>query len=208
MLGRKKKTDYFHLLSELTSYTVRAADFMAQTLATYCPDGLMDLLVQMHEIEHAADLALHALNRKLAREFITPIERQDIFSLGNMIDDVTDSIEDVLMRLYMFNIRELRPEALEFSSIIVDCAQALTHVMDEFQHFRKSDKIVPLVIRINDLEEEGDAIYVRSIRRLYETAKDPVEVIAWTELFRRLEHCCDDFEGVSQAVEQVIMKNT
>lgn len=31
--------------------------------------------------------------------------------LSGTIDDVTDSIEDVLLRLYMFNIRTLRPEA-------------------------------------------------------------------------------------------------
>jgi len=37
-------------------------------------------------------------------------------------------------------------------------------------------------------------------------SKDPIAVIAWTEIFRRLEGCCDDFEDVSQEIEYVLMK--
>lgn len=208
MFGKKKKMNYFELLEDLTSYTKRAADFLTVSLESYNPDELVALLKEMHQIEHSADLALHDLNKKLAREFITPIERQDIFAIANMIDDVTDSIEDVLMRLYMFNIRELREEALEFCGIIGACAQALSGIMREFESFRKSNDIRRYIIEINDLEEAGDAIYVRCIRRLYEEGHDPVHIIAWTEIFRRLEGCCDDFEDVSQTIEHVIMKNT
>ncbi len=45
--------------------------------------------------------------------------------LSGTIDDVTDSIEDVLLRLYMFNIRTLRPEAQAFAQVIADCCAAL-----------------------------------------------------------------------------------
>lgn len=208
MFGKKKKTNYFELLEDLTSYTKRAADYLAESLENYNPGELMPRLEEMHQIEHSADLALHDLNRKLAREFITPIERQDIFAIANMIDDVTDSIEDVLMRLYMFNIHELRDEALEFCEIIMAGSEALTRIMREFGDFRKSNDIQRFIIEVNDLEEAGDAVYVRCIRRLYETNRDPIDITAWTEIFRRLEGCCDDFEDVSQTVEHVIMKNT
>ena len=79
----------------------------------------------MHRLEHQADLTKHQAMEKLIREFITPLEREDILSLTSAIDDVTDSIEDVLLRLYMFNIRTLRPDALEFSKIITDSLHAV-----------------------------------------------------------------------------------
>ena len=208
MFGKKKKTNYFELLEDLTSYTKRAAEFLAGSLEAYNPDELASSLEKIHQIEHSADMALHDLNEKLAREFITPIERQDIFAIANMIDDVTDSIEDVLMRLYMFNIRDLRDEALEFCEIILACSEALSKIMREFENFRKSNDIRRYIIEVNDLEEAGDAVYVRCIRRLYEESRDPIDVIAWSEVFRRLESCCDDFEDVSQTIEHVIMKNT
>ena len=52
------------------------------------------------------------------REFLPPIDREDIMELSGTIDDVTDSIEDVLLRLYMFNIRTLRPEAQAFAQVL------------------------------------------------------------------------------------------
>ncbi len=208
MRGRRKKNNYFELLKDLTAYTERAAVYLADCLKDYRPEDLETSLKEIHEIEHSADLALHALNKSLAREFITPIERQDIFTLANMIDDLTDLIEDVLMHLYMLNVRELREEALEFSGIIVDCTAELTQIMSEFENFRKSDKIKRHIIEVNDLEEKADAIYVRSIRRLFEDGGEPLEVLAWSEIFRRLERCCDNFEEVSETIEHVIMKNT
>ncbi|MGI6157355.1 MAG: DUF47 domain-containing protein [Saccharofermentanales bacterium] len=209
MFGKPKKNDYFAMLRELVTYSERAADFLETSIQNFDPDNLEEALVAMHEIEHAADLALHEVTQKLAREFITPIERQDIFDIGNKIDDVTDAIEEVLIRFYMFNVRELRDETFEFGSIITQATQEMTHLMDEFGDFRQSSNDIRRhMIEINHLEERGDVVYMRSLRRLYTSDVPAVEVVAWTEIFRRLERCCDDVEDLSQMVEHVIMKNT
>ena len=55
-------------------------------------------------MEHAADLVKHEMMSELARAFITPIEREDILELMQELDDVTDDIEDVLIRTYIFHI--------------------------------------------------------------------------------------------------------
>ena len=86
--------------------------------------------------------------------------------------------------------------------------EVLMKIMAEFANFRRSNNIRANIIKLNTLEEEGDAIYMRAIRRLYLEEQDPIAVIAWTEIFRRLEVCCDDFEDVSQEIEYVLMKNT
>jgi len=129
-------------------------------------------------------------------------------SIADQIDDVTDSIEDVLMRLYMFNIQAIREEAFDFAAVIIKSSEVLLKIMTEFAHFRRSNDIRKYIIELNNLEEEGDAIYVRAIRRVYLEDEDPIAVIAWTEIFRRLEGCCDEFEDVSEEIEHVLMKNT
>lgn len=147
MFKKKKKTNYFDLLSGLAKYTEDAADFLASSMTDYDSQNLQSLLSEMHDIEHAADLALHDMTKKLAREFITPIERQDIMSIANMIDDVTDAIEDVLMLLYMFNIKELRDESYEFSEIIIACSRQLSNIMSEFEEFREIRRHPPSYYR-------------------------------------------------------------
>ncbi len=208
MKKKKKKNDYFALLAELVDYIHGSASFLRDNVNDYQVMFLPSILEKMHDIEHSADIKLQELTSKLAREFITPIDRQDILAIAQRIDDVTDSIEDVLIRLYMYNIQVIRKEAFDFIEVIMSSAEVLTKIMTEFSNFRRSNEIHAQIIKLNTLEEEGDEIYMRAIRRLYLEEEDPITVIAWTEIFRRLEGCCDDFEHVGQEIEYVLMKNT
>ena len=79
---------------------------------------------------------------------------------------------------------------------------------EDFQNFRKSTTIHDSIIEINRLEEVGDRMYTEAVRNLYLNCKDPVEIVAWTKIFDRLELCCDACEHVANAVEGVMMKNS
>ena len=207
MIG-KKENNYFEMLAELVDYSCDAANLLHSTLVNFNSNEIEDKIKEMHEIEHNADLKKHEMMNKLAKEFITPIERGDIIDLAHQIDNVTDSIEDVLTRIYMYNIVEIKKEALEFSNIIIKNCDVLKEVMKEFYNFKKSSKIQKLIIDINDLEEDGDKLYINTIRNLYLNSKDPVELMTWTDTFKYFERCCDVCENVANVVESVIMKNS
>lgn len=207
-MSKKNENNYFEMLVRGVEYSKQAAQLLHDTLQRYQAAQLSDKMEEMHKIEHLADLAKHEMMEKLVREFITPIEREDIMQMSNTIDDVTDSIEDVLMRMYMFNLQSVRVEALAFSAVIVSCCDALLNTMKEFHNFKKSSAIKDLIININMLEEEGDKIYTESMHSLFVHTKDAVEIIAWSEVFNRLEKCCDKCEDVANLVESVIMKNS
>ena len=64
------------------------------------------------------------------------------------------------------------------------------------------------IIIINTLEEEGDRLYMEAMRNLKRGGADPIELIAWKEIYSSLEDCCDACEKVADAVEEVVMKNT
>jgi hypothetical protein len=209
-MGKKKKKheyDYFEMMVQAVKYSCKAADMLKTSLQDFAPDTLTDKMSEMHEIEHSGDIAKHEMMSELVRAFITPIDREDIHLLIQGIDDVTDAIEDVLLRLYMFNVQSVRDEALEFADVIVTCCAALKAMLKEFRHFRKSSSIQDSIVEINRLEEEGDALYTRSVRRLYTTSSDPVELSVWSEIFDRMEKCCDACEAVANQTESVLMKN-
>ena len=145
---------------------------------------------------------------ELARAFITPIEREDILELMQELDDVTDDIEDVLIRTYIFHILSIREDALRFADIISRCCGEMLKMMKEFRDFRKSKTIHEMIVAINDLEEEGDRLYTEAVRRLFMHSKDPIELMVWREIFDRMEKCCDACEHVANIVESIIMKNS
>lgn len=207
-MARKKENNYYEMFVEMADYSFKAANKLNQVLNNYKAEELSEILKDMHEIEHAGDAQKHDLIKKLATEFMTPIEREDIMQLSEEIDNVIDCIEDALLRAYMFNITEIRSEALEFTEVIVKCVSALKETLLEFENFRKSSKIKSTIVEVNRLEDEGDAIYIKAMRRLYTENMDPVSVMSWTVMFDQLEKCCDKCEHVADIVEDVIMKNS
>jgi len=207
-MGNKKDYNYYDMFVKMVDYSCQAAEMLHGVLTNFDADKLHDKITEMHNLEHGADMCKHDMMNKLVREFITPIEREDIMELAQELDEVTDNIEDVLLRVYMYNITAIRPEALEFSNVIVSCCKALKKAMEEFYNFRKSTTVQTSIIEINRLEEVGDKLYTESVRRLYVNCKDPIEIIAWTETLDRLEKCCDACEHAANVVESVIMKNS
>ncbi len=207
-MGSKRDFNYFEAFVQLVDYSCQSAEILDTSLKRFDHQGLAEMMTNLHGIEHAADMGKHDMMNRLAREFISPIEREDIIELGQEIDNVTDSIEDVLMGIYMYNIQVIRPEALDFVDVIVQCCNALKKTMEDFQNFRKSTTIHDSIVEINRLEEVGDRLYTEAVRSLYLNCQDPIETVSWTEIFDRLESCCDACEHVANVVESVIMKNT
>ncbi len=207
-MAKKESNFYYDSFSKGISFANEAATLLQECFVNYDAANVQAHLDDMHKIEHTADGVKHEMMEKLVKEFLPPIEREDIVELAHTIDDVTDSIEDVLRGMYMYNITSLRPEVKEFTSLISRCCSALTDVTAELHNFRKSTILTEKIIEINGLEEEGDRLYTKAMRCLYTEEKDPVAILAWTTMYDRLEKCCDCCEDVADTVEQVIMKNS
>lgn len=206
-MARKKNVNYFDTFVELVGYSCQAANLLNEIMNNFNADELQGKMKEMHDIEHAGDEARHVIVKRLAREFITPIEREDIMAISDTIDNVTDTIEDVLMRMYMFNITYVREHAIQMTEVIVKCCNSLKLALDELYNFRKSQKLHELIVEINHLEEVGDRLFTEATRDLYVNCLEHKEVAAWDTTFHYLEKCCDACEDVANIIENVIMKN-
>lgn len=204
----KNNYNYFDAFAHLSHYSYDLAVSLHNTLTNFDPNQITAKVKEAHQIEHEADNAKHDIMNRLVKEFLPPIEREDITSLTQEIDDVTDSVEDVLIYIDMFNIQTIRPEILKFTALIVSCCKAMDEALSDFKNFKNSKKLREKIIEINHLEEDGDAIYVSMVRDLFHTSKDPVELLCWSEVLHRLEKCCDNCEDVANIIESIVMKNS
>ncbi|MDD4188647.1 MAG: DUF47 family protein [Eubacteriales bacterium] len=199
--------DYFDSFVRMADHTCNAAALLKEIMTDFKTEELHEKSKKMHAIEHEGDSERHAMIRKLSNEFITPIEREDIMDLANAIDTVTDTIEDVALRLYMYNVKAIYEYAPEITDIIVRSCEAMKLSLEEFRNFRKSKTLHDLLVDINGLEEEADELYLKATRNLYVKSHDVMEVIAWDQTLDFLEMCCDACEEVANVIENVVMKN-
>ncbi len=206
-MAQKHSNNYFDMILDLHDYSDRASKALAKALQNFSPDTLDADLVSLHEIEHTADQAAHVVKEKLVKEFITPIEREDILSTVCLIDDITDAIEDVLIKIDMYCVKSIRPDALEFCAIVEQCCHGLTTIYKEFHNFKKSKALMAGIIEVNRLEDEADKVFRAAMRNLFAGTSDPIEVLAWSKIYSQLELCCDLCEDAADSIEEIIMKN-
>lgn len=207
-MAKKDNNYYFDCFAKGIDFAGQAAELLKDIFADYDAANVQSHLDEMHTIEHTADTVKHEMRERLMREFLPPIEREDIMELSHVIDDVTDSAEDILRGMYMYNISELRTDARTFVDVITRCTAALREMAVELPNFKKSTLLEKKIIEVNALEEEGDRLYVDAMHRLYAEETDAVKLSAWVRMYETLEKCCDACEDVADMVEQVIMKNT
>ncbi|MDP4132572.1 MAG: DUF47 family protein [Bacillota bacterium] len=207
-MSKKTENFYFENFKSGVSFAKDAAKMLKSIFEDFDPKKLNHQIEEMHKIEHSADEKKHELMNALTVAFITPLEREDIIKLSQFIDDVTDSIEDILIHIYFNNITELREDAMEFADILLKCCDSLEELLEEFKNFKKSKKLGKIIIEINRLEEDGDELYVKAMRNLHTNSQNMFEIIVWREIYTMFEFIYDGCEHVADVVESVAIGNT
>lgn len=204
----RNKNDYFKLIEDQLSYCVSASDLLSEILASATPDNIADYKEKMHEIEHKADDVHHNILSNLSAEFITPIDQEDILHLVQIIDDITDAIDEVVMKFYMFDVKEVPSAAIPLSEQVKSCVFALRNAGAELKNFKKPEKLRTYLIDVNTCEGEADDIYFEAMRDLFTGNNDFKKILGHRSIYDSLEECCDLCEHASDIIEQIIIKNT
>ena len=207
-MARKQDAYYFDNFIACAEESCHAASLLRKVLGDFRPQELEKYLGEIHDIENRADGKKHEMLDRLAKEFIPPIEREDIVELSQHIDTVTDKVEDVLLRIYMGNVQEIEPDALEMTDVVIQCCEKVRELLTAFADFRRSKNLKDLIIQINALEETSDKLFMQSMRKLHTECTDPLHIIVWREIYIYLERCADACEHVADTVESVVMKNS
>ena len=140
-MAKKQDMFYFDNFCTCADFSCQAACLLDRTMREFNPAQIKEKLDEMHTVEHAADEKKHEMLHILAKAFITPIEREDIILLSQSIDEITDKIEDVMLRLYCNNVQTIRPDAIEMGAVLIHCCEEVRKLIDEFADFRRSKKL-------------------------------------------------------------------
>jgi predicted phosphate transport protein (TIGR00153 family) len=205
----KQRFDYFDAFNRQAELGCEISRKLHEVFRDFTPDPVLDQLNQMHEIENAADEINHDILKHLATEFITPIDREDIANIAHLLDNIIDYIEDVCQRLYIFNISYVPRDAVEMVVLIEKSCDALNAVLKDFRNFKKSKTLGQLLINVNDYEEEADKLFLGAVRDLYVNhTDDPLYVLAWNNIYSRMEKCADACESAAAVIGTIILKNS
>lgn len=204
---KKEKIDYFEHFDTVAGIAEKQAELLNRIVENYDESKLDQYIQEMHSLEHNADYLKNQMVTELVRDFLPPIDREDIMMLADLYDSVCDSIDDVLLRIYMYNIREMRDDVQTITQRICKICNELGKLTGELRNFKSNEKLLDLVTAVNDIEEEGDKLYIDATHRLYRDETGIKIISAWTNIYTSLEDCYDSCESVADEIKTVIIKN-
>lgn len=206
MIKWKKKEDvFFDLFNESMAKIIQAGETFQDLVHNY--ENVEDKVANMKVLETDCDMQAHKILKKLNASFITPFDREDIYDLARDMDDIVDCIEEVSNRFIVFDVKEMKPEALVMADQIMQCIRELDVLFRHLKEIKTNSVVREQIIEVNRIENEGDIVYRRALSKLFKHEKDPIEIIKWKQLFELLEDSLDSCENVANIVEGLVMKH-
>jgi len=198
------RCNFFDLLEEQIGHAVEAACFFQEVTA----QGRVteEMLNRMAQIEHQGDNAAHTIIKQLNKTFLTPFDRQDIHALAMEVDDITDMIHNIVSRLRVYDITGVDQNLVEFAAVIEQSVRAVTTVIGGLRHSKNARVVFDACVEVNRLENVGDVMRDRVLAELFATAKDPIMVIKWKDIYQDAETVLDVCEDVVHVVESIMVK--
>jgi hypothetical protein len=200
LLPREEK--FFDLFEQQASHIVSAARVLEELTLDY-PEAKAKAQ-SIKDFEHAGDTLTHEIVRRLNTTFITPIDREDIYTLASRLDDVLDLIDAVADRLLLYRIKAPTDGCIAMAKIIVktteetDRAVRCLRTLSPFYHKH--------AVEVNRLENEADRLLRDQLASLFEGGTDAIEVIKWKELYETMEAVTDRCEDVVNVIEGITLK--
>ena len=185
--------------------TVEAAGLLVEMLEHL--DRRESLAARIKELEHRGDEITHDTVQALHQTWITPLDREEIHALITSLDDVLDFLESASDRIALYDIRQVRPEAIELAKSLADSAAAIEKGVSMLHDIRHPKPLLDICVQINTFEHDADQIFRKALARLFNEKGDPLEVMKWRDILDALETATDRAEDVANIIEGIVLEH-
>jgi uncharacterized protein len=198
-----REMKFFDMFVEMAANLTTGARVLTELLADHA--DVPSTVQRIKDIEHQGDELTHTVLKKLNQTFITPFDREDIHRLASSVDDVLDFVNAAAERMLLYKINNPPPAASKLAEIIVRQSEAIAAAMALLE--KDSQAVLAHCVKVNQFENEADAVCRGAIGELFDREKDPIRLIKIKELLEVLETATDKAEDAANVLEAVVLKS-
>ena len=199
---KKKQNVFLKLIHDQASLTLEGLE--ALTTFMISRDLAASALLSTKEKE--ADEARRILIDELNKTFITPFDREDIFSLSRTIDDVLDYAYSTVSEMEILKV-EPTNYMQQMASILRDAGYELLMAVDRLEnHPGVANNHAQ---RAKSLENRVEEVYREALADLFSGAEDIQHVIKMLksrEVYRHLSNAADRGDEAANVIADIIVK--
>jgi hypothetical protein len=198
-----QKREFFDLYNRAAANAVAIAEALIQLLERF-PEGSGERAREIKELEHEGDRLTHEVVDLLNRTFVTPFDRDDMYRLAGVLDDICDHIDEAAGKVVDYGVRDVREQARQQADIIYRSAKKLCEAINRLEGFKDSRR---QLIELRELEDEGDRISHDAIAELFTGKVDALTLVRWKDIHEQLEEAVDACENAADVLEAILVKN-
>jgi len=201
-----KEEEFFGLFAEMADKAHDGALLLQKMVGEY-PEGAEEAMAAIDAVEDEVDSLRHECIQRLHDTFVTPIlfDRQDIFDLGDMLDDIVDFTKAAADRMVFYKVKAVPEAIIGLAGVFVECTTELKEACACLDKLKPDE--CTFVHRVNDWENQADHLLKQGLADLFERESDPVEVIKWKEIYDYIEEAIDHCEDTANLIQGALVKN-
>lgn len=202
---KPKEEKFFEYFIEASELIKDSADILCAAMEG--DEEVETCMQKIDELEQKVDDVTDTAISKLNKTFITPLDREDIYSISHKLDDVADSIQSTIEKMHLYNATPASEGTKELAKYLYKATKQLEKVFAQLSSIKKHRlKLQARCSRIVALEDKGDRLYREEVAKLFRECKDPIEIIKWKEILSDLEQTLDICEDVANLLKGVVLK--
>ena len=207
-----REGNFFEMFNQHAEPIVEAARAFSQLVANYGDPHLRDKYNQdVDNAERAADRVTHDVNKAIHKTFITPIDREQIHSLINTMDDVADLIQDSAETMALYDVHHMTEEITRLTDLSLKCCERLrdaVRLLGKIADPAVAEAALKTCEEIDRLESDADRVMRSAMSKLFREEPDVREVIKLKAIYELLETITDKCEDVANCIEGIVLENS
>jgi uncharacterized protein len=207
-----KEGNFFEMFNQHANRIVEAAKAFEQLVVHYAdPVAREKYNAEVDAAEKAADRITHDVNRMIHQTFITPIDREQIHSLINTMDDVADLLQDSAETMALYDVKHMTDEIRRLTDISLKCIErmrAAVGLLSKMSDHDTAEALLKTCEEIDKLESDADRVMRSAMSKLFREEPDVREVIKLKAIYELLETITDKCEDVANIIEGIVLENS
>lgn len=197
---RRADTTYYTLFRRSGGLVVAAADALHELFGGTIDEDAFALL---DDVEHRADSNTHDLLSRMERGHRPPWPASVTRRLAQEIDEIVDHAETAGELAVLTGATEATPVAREMTELLTRIAREVESLLG---YLESPAGYRPYMVRIHELENEGDTLWMRAMRELFRDETDPRALQRWHQIYAALEAAIDQCESSARLIERAITR--
>ena len=207
-----REGNFFEMFNQHADHIVDAARAFSKLVENYGDLHLRQKYNQdVDNAERAADRVTHDVNKAIHVTFITPIDREQIHSLINTMDDVADLIQDSAETMALYDVRHMTDEIVRLTDVSVKCCERVRDAVKLLAKIAEpsvAEAALKTCEEIDQLESDADRVMRAAMSKLFREEPDVREVIKLKAIYELLETITDKCEDVANVIEGIVLENS